>query len=136
MSELQQVGALDPAAQDKLMADLKQVDPSLWPMVLQTFRAEAAYKRREEQREAEKQKQEACGRKNSAAKYRGQEVGGRGRAGDSFRAEIARRATFARLQALQASNKDEPPDALGAAARARSPTQAPTTARPCRRSRR
>ena len=43
MSELQQVGAIDPAAQDKLMADLKQVDPSLWPMVLQTFRAEAAY---------------------------------------------------------------------------------------------
>jgi len=59
MSELQQVGAIDPAAQDKLMADLKQVDPSLWPMVLQTFRAEAAYKRREEQREAERQKQEA-----------------------------------------------------------------------------
>ena len=60
MSELQQFGALDPAAQDKLMADLKQVDPSLWPMVLQTFRAEAAYKRREEQREAERQKQEAA----------------------------------------------------------------------------
>jgi hypothetical protein len=52
MNELQQVGALDPVAQDKLMADLKQVDPSLWPMVLQTFRAEAAYRRREEQREA------------------------------------------------------------------------------------
>ena len=59
MSELQQVGALDPVAQDKLLADLKQVDPSLWPMVLQTFRAEAAYKRREEQREAERKKQEA-----------------------------------------------------------------------------
>jgi len=58
MSELQQVGALDPAAQDKLMADLKQVDPSLWPMVLQTFRAEAAYKRRAELREAAKQKSE------------------------------------------------------------------------------
>ena len=56
MGELQQVGALDPVAQDKLMADLKQVDPSLWPMVLQTFRAEAAYKRREEQREAAEQK--------------------------------------------------------------------------------
>lgn len=60
MSELQQVGALDPVAQDKLMADLKQVDPSLWPMVLQTFRAEAAYKRREEQREAERRKEEAA----------------------------------------------------------------------------
>ncbi len=57
MAELQQVGALDPAAQEKLMADLKQVDPSLWPMVLQTFRAEAAYKRREEQREAERKKE-------------------------------------------------------------------------------
>ncbi len=58
MTELQQVGALDPVAQDKLMADLKQVEPSLWPVVLKTFRAEAAYKRREEQREAEKQKNE------------------------------------------------------------------------------
>ena len=59
MAELQQVGALDPVAQDKLLADLKQVDPSLWPMVLQTFRAEAAYKRREEQREAERKKEES-----------------------------------------------------------------------------
>ena len=58
MTELQQVGVIDPVAQDKLMADLKLVEPSLWPMVLKTFQAEAAYKRREEQREAEKQKQE------------------------------------------------------------------------------
>ena len=59
MNELRDVMALDPAAQAKLMADLKQVDPSLQPMVLQTFLAEAAYKRREEQREAEQQKQES-----------------------------------------------------------------------------
>ncbi len=57
MSELQQFMALDPAAQDRLMADLKEVDPSLQPIFLQTFLAEAAYKRREEQREAEKQNQ-------------------------------------------------------------------------------
>ena len=57
MSELQQFVALDPAAQDKLMADLKQVDPGLQPMFLQHFLAEAANRRREEQREAEKQKQ-------------------------------------------------------------------------------
>ena len=58
MGELQQVGAIDPAARDELMADLKKSDPSLWPMDLHAFQAEAAYKRREEQREAERQKQE------------------------------------------------------------------------------
>ena len=60
MSEFQQFMSLDPAAQDKLMADLKQVDPGLQPMFLKTFLAEAANKRREEQREAEKQKQTTC----------------------------------------------------------------------------
>ncbi len=51
ISELQQVGAVDPVAQDKLMADLKKTNPDLWPMVLQQFRAAAAYKRQEEKRE-------------------------------------------------------------------------------------
>jgi hypothetical protein len=51
MAELQQVGALEPAAQEKLMADLRQTDPNLWPLVLQQFRATAAYRRRSEDRE-------------------------------------------------------------------------------------
>jgi hypothetical protein len=52
MEELRQVGALDPAAQDKLMEDLKQTDPALWPLVVQQFRAAIAYKRRAAEREA------------------------------------------------------------------------------------
>ena len=48
IAELQQVGALDPGAQEKLMADLRQTDPGLWPLVLQQFRAAAAYRRRAE----------------------------------------------------------------------------------------
>jgi hypothetical protein len=56
--ELQQVGALDSEAIEKLMADLKQVDPSLRPMVLQTFLAKAAYRRRVDQLEATKEKPE------------------------------------------------------------------------------
>ncbi len=59
MSELQQVGAIDPAARDELMADLKKSDPSFWPMELQAFQAAAAYRRREAEREAERQKQES-----------------------------------------------------------------------------
>ena len=55
MSELQQIGTSDPAAQDKLMADLQRTDPSLWPGMLQTYRAKAAYQQREEQRESERQ---------------------------------------------------------------------------------
>ena len=46
MSELQEVGAIDPAAREQLIADLKQTDPSRWPLVVQEFRAAAAYRRR------------------------------------------------------------------------------------------
>ena len=46
MAELQQLGALDPAAQEKLMADLRATDPAIWPLVVQQFRAALAYRRR------------------------------------------------------------------------------------------
>jgi len=45
LDELQVVGELDPAAQAKLLEDLKRTDPSLWPLVVQQFRAALAYKR-------------------------------------------------------------------------------------------
>ena len=50
MAELQQLGDLDPAAQGKLLADLRETDPALWPLVLQQFRAAMAYRRRAERR--------------------------------------------------------------------------------------
>lgn len=46
MAELQTLGPIDPAAQQQLVADLKQTDPALWPMMLQTFRAGMAYRQR------------------------------------------------------------------------------------------
>jgi hypothetical protein len=51
MAELHQIGAIDPAAEEKLMADLLQTDRNLWPLMLQQFRAAAAYRRRAEERE-------------------------------------------------------------------------------------
>ncbi len=51
MAELQQLGALDPAAQEKLMEDLRHTDPSLWPLLLQQFRAAVAYRRQAQQRD-------------------------------------------------------------------------------------
>ena len=51
MAELQQLGALDPDAQATLMEDLRQTDPTLWPIVIQQFRAAVAYRRRIEQRQ-------------------------------------------------------------------------------------
>lgn len=45
LGELQEIGQLDPAAQAKLMEDLKRTDPSLWPLVVQQFQAALAYKR-------------------------------------------------------------------------------------------
>src|SRR3972149_2681149 len=52
MDELRQIGALDPAAENKLIEDLKQTDPTLWPLVMQQFRAAIAYKRRLAERDA------------------------------------------------------------------------------------
>lgn len=46
MAELRQWGALDPMAQDRLFEDLRQSDPSLWPLVVQQFKASEAYRRR------------------------------------------------------------------------------------------
>jgi hypothetical protein len=46
MAELRQLGALDPAAQDRLLEDLRQSDPSLWPLVIEQFRATMAYRQR------------------------------------------------------------------------------------------
>lgn len=37
--QLQTVGAVDPAAQAKLLEDLERTNPSLWPEVMQSFRA-------------------------------------------------------------------------------------------------
>ena len=62
MAELQQLGALDPASQERLMADLRQTDPVHWPMVVQQFRAAAEYHRR-----SLKRQQEGAGRPRTSA---------------------------------------------------------------------
>ncbi len=50
MDEIQQAGTLDPATQEKLLEDLRKTDPSLWPLVMQQFRASAAYARQAQQK--------------------------------------------------------------------------------------
>lgn len=44
MAELRQLGMLDPAAQDQLLEDLRQSDPSIWPLVMEQFRATQKYR--------------------------------------------------------------------------------------------
>jgi hypothetical protein len=44
MAEVQRSGVLDQASQERLMQDLRQTDPSLWPQVVQSFRATMAYR--------------------------------------------------------------------------------------------
>jgi len=46
ISQLESIGAIDPAQQARLMEDLKQTDPSLWPLMLDAFRASLAYHER------------------------------------------------------------------------------------------
>ena len=46
MAELRDLGTIDPAARDKLMEDLRQTDPGMWPLVMRQFRATAEYRRR------------------------------------------------------------------------------------------
>jgi hypothetical protein len=50
LSEVQQVGALDPQAQNALLEDLKKTDPALWPQLVQTFRASIAYRQQAAER--------------------------------------------------------------------------------------
>jgi hypothetical protein len=61
MAEVQQSGVLDKADQDKLTADLQQTDPSLWPLVVQQFRAAVAYRRQSEQHTATPADQASAG---------------------------------------------------------------------------
>ena len=44
MDELRQLGTSDPVAQDQLLESLRQSDPSLWPLVVEQFRATMAYR--------------------------------------------------------------------------------------------
>lgn len=46
IAELEALGPIDPAVQQQLLADLRQTDPALWPMMMQTFRAGMAYRQR------------------------------------------------------------------------------------------
>jgi len=46
IAELQTLGAIDREAQDRLMDDLKNTDPALWPQLLEYFRASLAYRNR------------------------------------------------------------------------------------------
>ncbi len=43
IAEIQEVGTLDPAAQQELLENLKQTDPTLWPLVAQRVRASVAW---------------------------------------------------------------------------------------------
>ncbi len=46
IAQLESLGAIDPAKQARLLEDLKQTDPSLWPLMLDAFRASVAYHER------------------------------------------------------------------------------------------
>jgi hypothetical protein len=51
IAEIQELKSLDPAAQEQLLANLRQTPPDLWPLVVQQFRAAAAYRRQVEERD-------------------------------------------------------------------------------------
>lgn len=46
LAELRRAGNIDPATQQKFIEDLEQADPSLWPLMVQQFRAQIAYRQR------------------------------------------------------------------------------------------
>jgi hypothetical protein len=49
IAEIQELKSLDPAAQEQLLANLRQTPPDLWPLVVQQFRANIAYRRQMEE---------------------------------------------------------------------------------------
>jgi hypothetical protein len=46
MGEVSQLGVLDPVEQKRLLEDLRQTDPALWPMMVRQVRAAVAYRRK------------------------------------------------------------------------------------------
>ena len=46
MAQVRELGVLDPQEQNKLLEDLKQTDPSLWPLMVKQTRAAVAYRRK------------------------------------------------------------------------------------------
>ncbi len=46
MAEVETLGRIDPRAQAELLEELKQVDPSLWPMTVQSVKSRVAYAQR------------------------------------------------------------------------------------------
>src|SRR5262245_14860446 len=43
LAEVQQLGFVDPQAQQALLEEIKKTDPSLWPQLVQVFRTSMAY---------------------------------------------------------------------------------------------
>lgn len=54
LDELQEIGAIDPAAQQQLMADLKETKPEHYALVVDQFRTALAYRQQLAERESEK----------------------------------------------------------------------------------
>lgn len=52
LAELATLGPMQPEAQQRLIDDLRKTDPAYWPMLVQTFRASLAYRRRAAERAA------------------------------------------------------------------------------------
>ena len=52
LDELQEIGAIDPAAQQQLMADLKAAKPEHYSLIVEQFRAALAYRQQLAEREA------------------------------------------------------------------------------------
>ncbi|HVX14129.1 MAG TPA: hypothetical protein VHC22_23285 [Pirellulales bacterium] len=56
LAELSALGSVQPEAQKRLIEDLRKTDPALWPMLVQTFRATLAYRRRTIQKASEEER--------------------------------------------------------------------------------
>jgi hypothetical protein len=54
LAELAALGPIQPEAQQRLIDDLRKTDPAYWPMLVQTFRASLAYRRRAAERQSAK----------------------------------------------------------------------------------
>lgn len=53
LAQIGELGPIEPEARKRLIDDLRQTDPSYWPMLVQTFRASLEYRRRSQRRAAE-----------------------------------------------------------------------------------
>lgn len=127
LAEVAALGSVQPEAQQRLIEDLRKTDPAYWPMLVQTFRASLAYRRRAAERDSKTSPPAAKGEAEAQATT--PEVESREPDSDPGASPEIKQANYAApVESFpQAAAKSPPPTAQAKSADVPLPINSPTT---------